>query len=191
MKKLLFSVLAVSLATFAVAQKTIKDVAKLNSETIDLGKVKVGNPQPAQFIVTNVGTEPLIIETASPTCGCTISDYTKSPIEPGKTGFISATYNAANIGHFDKVLTVKFAGVNETMPIKITGDVLSAEDYDKQGNASSQLVKTEEPVKITTATTTAVTTKTPVTKTTKTTTKNTAKTTKVKKPATTPAPATK
>ena len=148
MKKLFFSVLALSIATLSFAQaKTIKDVAKLNSQTIDLGKVKVGNPQPAQFIVTNISSEPLIIETASPTCGCTISDYTKSPIEPGKTGFISATYNAANIGAFTKTLTVKFAGINETMPIVITGSVLSAEDYDKGGSSATQVVKTEEVAK--------------------------------------------
>lgn len=152
MKKLLFSVLALTLVTGAFAQKTPKDVAKLNSETIDLGKVKQGSPQPAKFIVTNITNEPLIIETASPTCGCTISDYTKSPIEPGKTGFISATYNAANVGHFEKTLTVKFAGVNETMPIKIVGDVLSAEDYDKQTPAT--IVKSDEAVKPAVSTTT-------------------------------------
>ena len=188
MKKLLFSVLALGSLAFAVAQpaaKTIKDVAKLSSETIDLGKIKVGNPQPAQFVVTNISKEPLIIETASPTCGCTISDYTKSPIDPGKTGFISATYNAANIGSFTKTLTVKFAGINETMPIVITGSVLSAEDFDKQATPS-QAVKTDAtkpaavtPAVKTTTTTTTKLVKAPVSKTTKT------------KKTTTTAPATK
>ncbi|HNJ95966.1 MAG TPA: DUF1573 domain-containing protein, partial [Ferruginibacter sp.] len=66
-----------------------------------------------------------------PTCGCTIGDYTKSPIAPGATGFISAKFNAASVGHFDKHLTVKFAGVDETKSITITGDVLEPAAYEK------------------------------------------------------------
>lgn len=131
MKKLLLSFVVLSCSVALFAQKTTADVAKFASETIDLGKVKQSVPATATFIVTNVGTEPLIIEQANPTCGCTIGDYTKSPIAPGKTGTITATFNAAAVNHFDKHLTVKFAGVEETKSITITGDVLAAEDYDK------------------------------------------------------------
>ena len=134
MKKLILSVTALSFASLLFAQpagKTAADVAKFATETIDLGKVKQGNPATATFTVTNIGKEPLIIEQANPTCGCTISNYTKEPIAPGKTGTINATYNAAGVSHFDKHLTVKFAGVDEIKSITISGDVLAAEDYDK------------------------------------------------------------
>ena len=132
MKKLILSVAAFSFASLLFAQaKTTADVAKFASETIDLGKVKQGVPATAVFTVTNVSKEPLIIEQANPTCGCTISNYTKEPIAPGKSGVINATYNAAGVSHFDKHLTVKFAGVDEVKSITISGDVLAAEDYDK------------------------------------------------------------
>ena len=132
MKKLLFSVAALAIASVSFAQtKTAAEVAKFTSETIDLGKVKQGVPKPATFTVTNISKDPLIIEQANPTCGCTISEYTKEPIAPGKSGTITATYNAAGVSHFEKTLTVKFAGVDEIKQIKISGDVLSAEDYDK------------------------------------------------------------
>ena len=131
MKKLLLSLTAIVFSVMLFAQKTVADIAKFTSETVDLGKIKQSVPATATFTVTNIGTEPLIIEQASPTCGCTIGDYTKSPIAPGKTGSITATYNAAAANHFDKHLTVKFAGVDETKSITITGDVLTAEDYDK------------------------------------------------------------
>ncbi len=132
MKKLLLLSLSIfTLSAVLFAQKTTADVAKFASETIDLGKIKQGNPTTATFTVTNIGTEPLIIEQASPTCGCTIGDYTKSPIAPGKTGTITATYNAAALNHFDKHMTVKFAGVDETKSITITGDVLNPDDYEK------------------------------------------------------------
>jgi hypothetical protein len=131
MKKLLLTLTAITFSAMLFAQKTVADVAKFASETIDLGKLKQGVPTTATFTVTNIGTEPLIIEQATATCGCTVGDYTKPPIAPGKTGTITATYNAAAPNHFDKHLTVKFAGNNETKSITITGDVLPAEEYDK------------------------------------------------------------
>jgi hypothetical protein len=162
MKKLLFSVAALTLASASFAQpKTVADVAKFTSESIDLGKVKQGVPKPATFTVTNIGKDPLIIEQANPTCGCTISDYTKEPIAPGKSGVITATYNAAGVSHFDKTLTVKFAGVDEIKQIKISGDVLSAEDYDKWALENPvKKVETVVTAKETPATTTGTTGKT-------------------------------
>ena len=131
MKKLFIALLAFTSVTTLFAQKKIADVAKLNTETFDFGKVKQNVPPTATFIVTNISSEPLIIEAANPTCGCTISDYTKSPIAPGKTGTIKATYNAANIGTIHKTLTVKFNGVDEVKSINLAGEVLDASAYDK------------------------------------------------------------
>jgi hypothetical protein len=133
MKKVFLSasLLMFASAIFAQDTKKISDVAKFDSDTITLGNIKQGNPTKGTFTVTNISTSPLIIEQANPTCGCTISDYTKEPIPAGKAGIINATYNAAGMGHFEKHLTVKFAGVNEMKTITLKGDVLSAADYDK------------------------------------------------------------
>ncbi len=131
MKKLFLSLTAFTFSAILFAQKTVADVAKFETETINQGYLKQNEPKEVKFIVTNISKEPLIIEQANPTCGCTMGDYTKSPIAPGATGFISAKFNAANAGHFTKNLTVKFAGVDEMKSITITGDVLAAEEYDK------------------------------------------------------------
>lgn len=130
MKKLLLAVLVLSSSTL-FAQKKADDIAKINVETYDLGKVKQNVPATATFVVTNIGKEDLLIAQANPTCGCTISDYTKSPIAPGKTGVIHATYNAANLGHIDKTLTVKFDGADDIKFIKLTGEVLDSTAYAK------------------------------------------------------------
>ena len=131
MKKILLPVVALLLSTTIFAQKKVADVAKFASETIDFGKIKQGVPAKGTFTITNISNEPLIIEQANPTCGCTISDYTKAPIAPGKTGVINATYNAAALNHFDKHLSVKFAGIDEIKSISFTGDVVAAEEFDK------------------------------------------------------------
>ena len=136
MKKLLLSFTALALTTGLFAQeattstqaapkKTADDVAKFKSETIELGKIIQNNPSPGIFEVTNISKEPLLIEQANPTCGCTISDYTKTPIAPGEVGTIKATYNAKNIGMFEKHLTVKFAGVDGMKSITIKGEVIA------------------------------------------------------------------
>jgi Protein of unknown function (DUF1573) len=131
MKKLFLSFTALTLSICIFAQKKAVDIAKFNNETIDLGNVKQAVPATATFVVTNIGTEPLIIEQASPTCGCTMGDYTKAPIAPGKTGTITATFNAMAGGPFDKHLTVKFAGVDEVQSITLKGTVLPEAEYVK------------------------------------------------------------
>jgi Protein of unknown function (DUF1573) len=131
MKKLLFSLSALILASASFAQVKSDDIAKIKIETIEMGKIQVGSPVPATFTVVNIGKTDLIIESANPTCGCTIGDYTKTPIAPGKTGTITATYNAAGVGAFTKTMNVKFAGAEDTKSITIKGEVLSTEDYAK------------------------------------------------------------
>lgn len=171
MKKLLLSVALFTFATALFAQKKVADVAKFSSDVIDQGKLKQNSPEEVKFIITNIGKEPLIIEQANPTCGCTIGDYTKSPIAPGATGFVSAKFNAAAPGHFTKTMTVKFAGVDEIKNITITGDVLAAEEYAKW--------QAENPSKaIPAAVAAPAAVAKPIAK--------PAKTTKVKKPATAP-----
>jgi hypothetical protein len=131
MKKILFSLAAIAFALSSFAQVKSDEIAKIKLETIEMGKIPQGTPAPAVFTVTNIGTKELIIESASPTCGCTIGDYTKTPIAPGKTGTITATYNAGGLGAFEKHMNVKFAGAEDTKSITIKGEVLSAEDYAK------------------------------------------------------------
>ncbi|MBU3714936.1 MAG: DUF1573 domain-containing protein, partial [Ferruginibacter sp.] len=114
--------------TPAAPKKKPDEVGKFKMDTIEMNKVKQDNPTTAVFEVTNIGSEPLIIEQANPTCGCTIGDFTKEPINPGKTGFIKATYNAKNLGVFVKTLRVKFAGNYDEKFIVIKGEVVKADD---------------------------------------------------------------
>jgi hypothetical protein len=133
MKQIILSMSALVLfSTGIFAQKSSKEVAKFESETIDLGKINQDNPTTATFVITNIGNEPLLIEQASPTCGCTIGDYTKEPIAPGKTGTIKATYNAKNMGLFEKRLNVKFAGYDMQF-ITIKGEVITNPNAPKAG----------------------------------------------------------
>lgn len=131
MKKVLFSLTALVLASGVFAQVKSDDIAKIKVETVDLGKIPQGVPAVSTFVVTNIGKTDLIIESANPTCGCTVGDYTKSPIKPGQTGTITATFNAAALGPIDKHMNVKFAGAEDTKSIGFKGEVLTTEEYAK------------------------------------------------------------
>jgi Protein of unknown function (DUF1573) len=148
MKKLLLSLSAIALmATASFAQVKADDIAKIKVETIDLGKIPQGVPAVSTFIVTNIGKTDLIIESVNPTCGCTVGDHTKAPIAPGKTGTITATFNAAGLGPINKSMTVKFAGADDMKSIGFTGEVLDAAEYAKIKSGVPPAVVTNVPAK--------------------------------------------
>lgn len=130
MKVLLIAVFAL-FSTSVFAQQKADDLAKFDTENFNYGQVKQGVPVTATFVVTNKGNQPLIIEQATPSCGCTVGDFTKEPIMPGKNGKITAVFNAAAVGPINKTVTVKFANVQDVKFLKLSGEVLTAEAYAK------------------------------------------------------------
>ena len=140
--------MALTMGTSVIAQKKVTDVAKFSTDTYDFGKIKQNVPATAVFTVTNTSNTNLIIEQASPTCGCTISDYTKSPIAPGQTGTIKATYNAATLGAIHKNLTVKFAGVDEIKTISLAGEVIDNSTAVKPSTVEKVKVSGDGDVKV-------------------------------------------
>jgi hypothetical protein len=58
----------------------------------DFGNIKQDSENKHVFKFTNTGSEPLIIETANGSCGCTVPNYPKAPIPPGGTGEIEVEY---------------------------------------------------------------------------------------------------
>lgn len=74
---------------------------------IDFGTMKTEDSMHFKFRFKNTGSKPLLISDAEPACGCTVTDYPKDPIMPGKTNFISATFNSNfSVGPVFKTITV-------------------------------------------------------------------------------------
>ncbi len=80
------------------------------------------------FSFTNNGDKPLVINQAVASCGCTVPEYTKSPIAPGAKGEIKVTYNGTGKfpGHFKKSITVRSNGKIEMTRLYIEGDMEEA-----------------------------------------------------------------
>lgn len=123
-KYLLITLMLVCAFTYANAQKQA-DI-KFDKTTMDLGKFPESNPvQKCTFKFTNTGNAPLIINQAIASCGCTVPEYTKEPVAPGKTGTINVTYNGKGKfpGFFKKTITIRTNGKTEMTRLYISGEM--------------------------------------------------------------------
>jgi hypothetical protein len=98
--------------------KTAPTSIKWKSETVDVGEIPQGIPKPIEFEFKNTGKEAIVVVSAQGSCGCTSTDFPKTPVLPGATTKITATFNAANKGSFSKTVTIKIA--SEEAPIVLT-----------------------------------------------------------------------
>jgi hypothetical protein len=95
-------------------------------ESIDVGQIPQNIPKPIIFEFKNTGKTSILVTNVQGSCGCTATNYTKTPIAPGKSGTVTATYNAVNAGAFTK--TVSVTTNNDTTPkiLTIKGTVVAA-----------------------------------------------------------------
>jgi len=125
-----FALLAVG-AVAAQAQPEFK--FKDKESTHDFGTLKEGPQATHIFEFTNTGNEPLIIQSASASCGCTTPEWPKEPILPGKKGKITVTYNTqGRVAPFNKdvyiVSNAKKVDNKERYELHIKGTVVAAEN---------------------------------------------------------------
>jgi hypothetical protein len=140
MKKLLIASFALFFSAALMAQQKFDTHVKFKYEEHDFGKIKQGVPVTFDFAFTNVGTTPVVVESATATCGCTTPVRPEQPVMAGDANKITAGFNAGAIGPFTKPITIKLAGVDEVKVITIKGEVLEAAAYD-------EYVKTKEKTK--------------------------------------------
>jgi len=98
-------------------------VIKFKASTHDFGKIKQGVPATHTFEFTNTGKTPVVISNVQPSCGCTTPEWTREPIMPGKVGKVTASYNAAALGAFNKTITVVNNGEVGNIVLSIQGTV--------------------------------------------------------------------
>lgn len=121
MKKfLLTAMMLVAGLTVTLAQAKIS----FDKLTNNFGTFSEAQPvQKCTFTFTNTGDKPLIINQAVASCGCTVPQYTKTPIKPGEKGTITVTYNGKGKfpGHFKKTITIRTNGQPEMTRLYIEG----------------------------------------------------------------------
>jgi len=132
------SLLFTCLVLFCGRMAAQNDKISFNENEHDFGTIgeKDGSVT-FDFVMTNNGNDPVIISNAQASCGCTRPVWTKEPIEKGKTGTISVTYNPlGRIGEFNKPITV-YTNQNTPLYLKIKGTVV-------QGSSAKKVLTPQE-----------------------------------------------
>jgi hypothetical protein len=163
MKKYL---LIISLLVFSgiVCAQYAQTKMKVSETEHDFGKFKEeAGRQSYDFVVTNIGTDPLVIQNVAASCGCTTPDWTKQPIPGGGTGKITAIYDPKDRpGPFSKTLTVYSNSKPEAVVLIIKGEVIPHEKtvdelftfpvgpvrFESNHMAFTDVIKTEKKIRV-------------------------------------------
>lgn len=93
----------------------------------DFGNIKQDSENRHIFTFTNTGSEPLVIENAKGSCGCTVPQYPKEPIAPGETGEIEVVYKPGKqLNKQSKTVTITANTEPRTTTLSISATVEEA-----------------------------------------------------------------
>jgi hypothetical protein len=146
MRKSIFNLFIFSLSAFAIscdqkgegnitpdmisnsATATNKDIPvsdiKFDQDTFNFGTVIEGEKVAHSFTFTNTGKHDLIISKALGSCGCTVPEWPKEPIRPGKKASIDVVFDSdRRIGKAMKDVTIYSNTEPSTHKVVITGFV--------------------------------------------------------------------
>lgn len=100
--------------------------AVFEKDVLDYGTIEYDSDGTREFKFKNTGKEPLIIYSATGSCGCTVPTAPKEPIKPGESSFIKVHYDTKRPGSFEKTITVSSNGKTPSKTLKIKGTVKAA-----------------------------------------------------------------
>ncbi len=155
MKRITFSfvwavVVAVAFSAQSFAQTPAKVVGpkiSFDKETHDYGTIYVNGDGNCAFTFTNTGTEPLILSDVRAGCGCTVPEWPREPVLPGKSAVIKVKYTTVSTPHqINKSIVVTSNSVdNSTVVLRIIGQVVQPpseftpeKTLDKAGSPTSK-----------------------------------------------------
>ena len=103
----------------------IGDVLEVDKTVHDFGDITEDQgPQACTFTIKNISDSPIAIYEVVSSCGCTEATWTREPLQPGKTGTVSATYkNEDGPIPFDKTLTVYVSAMKKPFLLRLRGSV--------------------------------------------------------------------
>lgn len=111
-------------------------VISFEKTTHDFGDIDKGSIASYEFEFTNTGNQPIVISKVQPSCGCTVSSFTRKPVKPGEKGKVKATFNSnkGGDGSFNKSVKV-YSNAKEDMELLfIKGKVKSHRTVPKVSN---------------------------------------------------------
>ena len=111
------------------AKASTSDNAKISFKEYEhnFGRVAAGEKVACIFTFQNTGTAPLVISSATTSCGCTLSRYDNKPVLAGESGIIEVVFDSSGrSGKQTKTVTVQSNASKPVVLLKITGEVISS-----------------------------------------------------------------
>ncbi|MFA6950091.1 MAG: DUF1573 domain-containing protein [Lentimicrobiaceae bacterium] len=107
-------------------------VIQFENDFYDFGRIIQGEKVSFGFKFTNKGKSDLIISKVSTSCGCTVTDFPKTPIKPGESNKIEVKFDSENRRGFqNKTITVLSNSQPSTTLLRIKAQVVLPEDISK------------------------------------------------------------
>lgn len=111
-----------------VADKEISETTrvKLIDSTYNFGKIKEGERVEFSYRFKNTGKHPLKIASVYSSCGCTVPEFSKEPVMPGKKGFIKVTFNSDGVGgEIEKFVEVRSNAKPDFPRLILSGKIIN------------------------------------------------------------------
>ena len=110
------------------AEKVLIPKIQMDEEIFDFGDIQQGESVTHDFVLKNIGDANLIISSAKGSCGCTVPEWPKEPIEKAGEAIIKVTFNSAGkSGKQNKIVTLVTNAIPNTKVITIIGNVIIPE----------------------------------------------------------------
>ena len=100
--------------------KEVLTAISFDKNKVDLGNFSWNKERETEFVISNVGKLPLVINDVITSCGCTKVDYTKKPVLPGENVILKIKYKAEQPEHFNKTITVYCNAENAPFKLNIS-----------------------------------------------------------------------
>jgi hypothetical protein len=98
---------------------------RFKTESYDFGMITEGEKVSYSFSFVNTGNEDLIITDAKASCGCTVPEFSKEPVPPGKSGVINVVFDSSGKdGYQRKEIFIKANTIPSSKKLIITGTVI-------------------------------------------------------------------
>ncbi|MBR1769988.1 MAG: DUF1573 domain-containing protein [Bacteroidales bacterium] len=134
MKKYLYILCFAPLLFFSCSEKekgvdvsVIEEQAaiKFENDVLNFHTIRSGEKVTGSFKFKNVGKHDLVIGDVSANCGCTVADYPKEAIKPGKEGLISVSYDSKGVQgmRIEKYVTVSSNTTPSRTTLKVVAEV--------------------------------------------------------------------
>lgn len=126
MKRLFFCslLIIVFVSSYSYSQTPKGPVIKFESDSHDYGTLYQEADGNCYFKFKNEGDEPLILSNVRSSCGCTVPEWPKDPIFPGKSSSIKVTYDTKRLGTISKQVYVTSNATEPSIVLSIKGNVI-------------------------------------------------------------------